>query len=201
MGGVVFMMKYVLVSRIGLVLGVIFLLTVQACDGHIGQQQEGDSDSSYADLVSREIKTLSEDDIEQLRNGAGWGFALAAELNGLPGPLHLLELAREDVIHLDDAQLRKIQELRADMLYQAVPLGEYLIEQERRLNTRFADGNLTERELEELLTEIAATTARLRFVHLATHLETARVLTQQQIAHYNNARGYSGDHSHGHHVH
>ena len=195
------MKKCNVVSRIGLALGVIFLLIVQACDGHIVQHQEQDSDSPYAGFDSREIKTLSEDDIEQLRNGAGWGFALAAELNGIPGPLHLLELAQEEMIHLDDTQRKKIHELRADMLYQAVPLGEYLIEQERRLNTRFADGDLTRTELEELLTEIAATTARLRFVHLATHLDTARILTQQQIAHYNRARGYTGDHAHQHNVH
>ena len=48
--------------------------------------------SPYAGLQERAIKSLSADDIEQLRHGRGWGLALPAELNGVPGPAHLLEL-------------------------------------------------------------------------------------------------------------
>ena len=31
---------------------------------------------------------------DELLAGGGWGFALPAELNGLPGPRHVLELTR-----------------------------------------------------------------------------------------------------------
>jgi hypothetical protein len=48
--------------------------------------------SAYAGFEARDIKALSESDLDDLRRGAGWGLALAAELNGVPGPAHLLEL-------------------------------------------------------------------------------------------------------------
>ena len=51
--------------------------------------------SKYAGEEKREIKSLSETDIEELKNGKGWGLAKAAELNGVPGPAHLLEMKNE----------------------------------------------------------------------------------------------------------
>lgn len=40
--------------------------------------------SPYAAMEGCEIKSLSAEDIEDLREGRGWGLALAAELNGVP---------------------------------------------------------------------------------------------------------------------
>ena len=69
--------------------------------------QDADGRASAADLVSpyagqeaREIPTLSEEDIRQLQDGEGWGLAKAAELNGVPGPAHLLEIADQGMIEL-----------------------------------------------------------------------------------------------------
>ena len=56
----------------------------------------------YAGMQTRSIKALSDQQIADLRSGRGMGLALAAELNGYPGPSHLLELA--DKIGLSDAQ-------------------------------------------------------------------------------------------------
>src|SRR5205814_497687 len=47
----------------------------------------------YAGLQTRPIKALSEQQIADLRTGRGMSLALAAELNGYPGPRHVLELA------------------------------------------------------------------------------------------------------------
>jgi hypothetical protein len=47
----------------------------------------------YAGMQSRSIKALSDQQIADLNAGRGMGLALAAELNGYPGPLHVLELA------------------------------------------------------------------------------------------------------------
>lgn len=41
-------------------------------------------------MQSRAIKSLSDNDIKELRRGGGWGLALAAELKGMPGPADLL---------------------------------------------------------------------------------------------------------------
>ncbi len=46
--------------------------------------------SKYSGQEKRTIKSLSPDDIAELERGGGWGLAKAAELNGLPGPAHLI---------------------------------------------------------------------------------------------------------------
>ena len=48
---------------------------------------------SYAGMQARPIKSLSDQQIADLKAGRGMGMALPAELNGYPGPSHLLELA------------------------------------------------------------------------------------------------------------
>jgi hypothetical protein len=60
----------------------------------------------YAGLQNRSIKTLSDQQIEDLTAGRGMGLALAAELNGYPGPIHAIELAEQ--LHLSPEQLRKL---------------------------------------------------------------------------------------------
>ena len=47
----------------------------------------------YAGLEKRTIKALSEQQLAYLRAGRGISLALAAELNGYPGPKHVLEHA------------------------------------------------------------------------------------------------------------
>ena len=170
-----------------------FPSTAQEVDSH---GHGADLLSPYAGQEAREIRTLSDEDIRQLRNGEGWGLAKAAELNGLPGPAHLLEMAEEGVLHFTAQQLDHIRDLHREMKAQVIPLGLNLIEQERELNRRFAAGNLTQEELRELLREIAETTAELRYVHLSTHLRTLPILNPHQIYTYNLIRGYSEGHAH-----
>ena len=50
------------------------------------------ADMPYAGQQARPIKSLSDDDIAALREGEGMGMAKAAELNGYPGPAHVLQL-------------------------------------------------------------------------------------------------------------
>ncbi len=147
--------------------------------------------SPYAGEETREIRTLSEEDIRQLENGEGWGLAKAAELNGLPGPAHVLEMADRGEMHLNADQLARIRSLYQEMKDRATLVGLKLIEQERNLNNRFAAEEMTETELRRLLTQIGETTAELRYIHLSTHLETFPVLSPHQIEAYNRIRGYS----------
>ena len=147
--------------------------------------------SKYAGEEKREIKSLSETDIEELKNGKGWGLAKAAELNGLPGPAHLLEMKEE--IHLSAKQIRVIEDLYKKMKQEAIPLGLELIELERELNNHFSNRTITDELLGILLERIAQIQKKLRYVHLSTHLETPKILTTEQIALYNKLRGYSSD--------
>ena len=63
----------------------------------------------YAGLQTRPIKALSDQQVADLKAGRGMGLALAAELNGYPGPSHLLELAVQ--LGLSDPQKTRIQGL------------------------------------------------------------------------------------------
>jgi hypothetical protein len=145
--------------------------------------------SKYAGEEKRAIKSLSKTDIEELKNGRGWGLAKAAELNGLPGPVHLLEM--KDEINLSNQQVREIEKLYKKMKEEAVPLGLELIELERQLNNHFANRTITSELLDILLEGVAQVQKKLRYVHLSTHLKTPNILTPEQIALYNQLRGYS----------
>jgi hypothetical protein len=147
--------------------------------------------SKYAGEEKREIKSLSETDIEELKNGKGWGLAKAAELNGVPGPAHLLEM--KDEIDLSPKQIRAIEDLYKKMKQEAIPLGLELIELERELNNYFSNRTITYELLGVLLESVAQVQKKLRYVHLSTHLKTPNILTPGQIALYNKLRGYSSD--------
>jgi len=147
--------------------------------------------SKYVGQEKRVIKSLSDEDIEELRSGAGWGLAKAAELNGLPGPKHILEMKKE--IELTPEQERIVMTLFNDMNSEAIALGSRLIEYEKDLNSRFAERKIDEKVLDELLTKISDTYKSLRFTHLSAHLKTPGILTEAQIRKYNELRGYSSD--------
>jgi len=147
--------------------------------------------SKYAGEEMREIKSLSATDIEELQNGKGWGLAKAAELNGMPGPAHLLEM--KDEIDLSAKQIRAIENLYDKMKQEAIPLGLELIELERELNDHFANRTITDELLRQILQRIAQVHRQLRYVHLSAHLHTPDILKSEQIALYNKLRGYSSD--------
>src|SRR6187200_3316429 len=94
----------------------------------------------YAGMQARQIKALSEQQISDLDAGRGMGLALAAELNGYPGPSHVLELA--DKLGLSADQRRKVQGLFDSMKAEALPIGAKLIEQESELDRLFASRSI-----------------------------------------------------------
>ncbi len=147
--------------------------------------------SKYAGEEKREIKSLSETDIKELKNGKGWGLAKAAELNGVPGPVHLLEMKEE--IDLSATQIRAIEDIYKKMKQEAIPLGLELIELEMELNNHFANRTITDELLRQILQRITQVHNQLRYVHLSTHLKTPDILKSEQITLYNKLRGYSSD--------
>lgn len=144
--------------------------------------------SEYAGQESRLIKSLSPDDLQQLRNGEGWGLAKAAELNGYPGPRHVLDLEKE--IGLTADQKTRIEALFTSMKAEAGRLGLIFINKEKQLNEAFAGGSVDPKNLKTMLEEISSSRSELRYTHLITHLETASILSQEQIDTYNRLRGY-----------
>lgn len=147
----------------------------------------------YAGMDARAIKSLSDQQIADLHAGRGMGLALAAELNGYPGPMHAIEL--KDKIGLSAEQAAKLQGLFSAMKAEAIPIGATLIEQERALNEDFARRTITAARLETSTQQIGATQATLRAAHLKYHLATVAILTPAQVARYNELRGYGGAHT------
>ncbi len=142
-------------------------------------------------MHSRDIKALSASDIDGIRAGRGMGLALAAELNGYPGPMHVLELAEK--LELTQSQRTATQELFQRMKAAAIAAGEEFINAERDLDRVFANKVVDTTKLAEALAHVARTQANLRGVHLQAHLEQTRILTPEQVARYNKLRGYGSD--------
>jgi Spy/CpxP family protein refolding chaperone len=152
----------------------------------------------YAGLQTRPIKALSDQQIDDLRNGRGMGLALAAELNGYPGPMHVLELA--DNLALTPEQRARMTTIYEAMKAEAVPLGERLIVEEGNLDRLFADRTVTAANLSAATAAIGRIQAALRLAHLKYHLATIEVLEPLQIRRYSELRGYGRrDHDGPHH--
>ena len=115
-------------------------------------------------------------------------MAKAAELNGYPGPKHVLDLAQQ--LRLTDVQRRDVQAIFDRMSAVAKPLGGELIAQEQALDRLFAKGDITPARLVAATAAIGELQGRLRAVHLSAHLETRALLSPAQIALYEQLRGY-----------
>jgi Spy/CpxP family protein refolding chaperone len=155
---------------------------------HGHHTSQGTGASPYAGLETRSIKALSEQQIGDLRAGRGMGLAFGAELNGYPGPLHVLEFKEQIGLTPD-------QQGRMDVLYTAMKtetstLGERVIQQEAGLDSLFATRTVTPASLSAATSAIGVTQAALREAHLRYHLSTAEVLTPEQVVRYNQLRGY-----------
>lgn len=145
--------------------------------------------SPYAGQQMREIKSLSAEDIAELEEGGGWGLAKAAELNGMPGPSHVLKMKHELRLTADqEASTRRILDgMRED----AIEEGRDLIALETALEVGFRDRSLNPKSLQERIGEIETSRSNLRYIHLAAHLEMMGVLKEEQVKRYNDLRGYS----------
>jgi hypothetical protein len=144
--------------------------------------------SPYSGLETRTVKALSDQQIADLRVGRGMGLALPAELNGYPGPVHVLE--HSDRLGLTGEQRTWIQEFHAAMQAETVPLGERLIAQETDLDRQFATKSVTPASLQAATADIGAIQGALRGAHLRYHLSTLEALTPEQVRLYGELRGY-----------
>lgn len=146
--------------------------------------------AAYSGQEQREIKGLAPERVRGLLDGEGMGLAKSAELNGVPGPAHVLELA--DRLDLSPEQRRRVEAIHAAMREDAVGLGRRVVRRERELDHRLGSGEITPEEVDEAAGAIGELMGRLRAVHLKAHLSTASLLTEVQIDRYRRLRGYAG---------
>lgn len=159
------------------------------------RSQHAPAPPPYAGLQGRSVKALSDAQIADLKAGRGMGLALPAELNGYPGPMHVLELAAE--LGLSEAQGERMRRLVSEMKAEAMSLGERIVARETDLDRLFAGRAITPASLQEATEAIAGLQGALRFAHLRFHLATVEVLTPDQRQRYGELRGYGGSEGHG----
>jgi hypothetical protein len=154
------------------VMAAVFILTATVASAQ----------TPYAAMQTRPIKALSDQQVADLGAGRGMGLALAAELNGYPGPSHVLELG--DKLELSADQRSSIQRLFDSMKAEAMPLGAKLIEQETDLDKQFASRTVTPESLKASTASAAVTQGELRETHLKYHLRTVAILSPGQMQRY-----------------
>jgi hypothetical protein len=158
--------------------------------------------SPYAGWQTRDIKALSAEQIDDLLNGRGVEMALPAELNGYPGPRHVLELA--DELDLSADQMAQTRRLFEDMRRKAIDLGAQIVEREAILDEMFAAGTVSEATLRHTAEVLGRLNGELRAHHLGYHLAMRGLLDSRQIKDYQRLRGYAatarpGGHGHAGH--
>src|SRR5262245_20558635 len=136
------------------------------------------SQSPYVGQQFREIKALSPREISDYLSGKGIGLAKAAELNGYPGPAHVLELAAQ--LDLTPEQKTKTEALFKKMQARAISLGTELIEEERALDRLFASHAVNSESIGQALARIGRLQGQVRQVHLDAHIEQTALLTPAQ---------------------
>jgi hypothetical protein len=147
--------------------------------------------SPYAGQEIRNIKSLSDNDVQSLQNGTGeafGGMAKLAELNGYPGPRHVLDMASQ--LQLTDRQRVEIELIYQNMSNKAKNIGVAIIALEQDMDRALANKTITEENLKLMLDKSGDLYGQLRFVHLSAHLDTVQMLTVEQVQMYNKIRGY-----------
>ena len=139
----------------------------------------GGAGQQRADACALEFESV-------VREGRGFGLAFAADQNGYPGPMHVLEL--KERLALTPDQQRRMQALLDGMFAQARPAGARLLQAEARLRALFAEGRADEATVRAAAAEVEKLRSEVRLVHLLTHLRTRDLLTEQQRAVYHAAR-------------
>ena len=143
----------------------------------------------YAGQQESSIRGLTEAEIASFREARGMGLARPADINGYPGPIHVLELS--DALSLSTDQRDAVRALYGEMREEAVPLGEEFLTQYGALEGAFRDRTVTAATLDRQTAELGRIEGRLRSTHLKYHLLTTDLLTKEQIAEYGRLRGYA----------
>lgn len=172
-----------------------FLVLAIASSAHAQEHHLGSAatdlpaQTPYARMQQRAIKALSDQQIADLRAGRGMGLALAAELNGYPGPSHAIELANQ--LGLSPDQRSRTAAAFSAMKDETATIGQKVIAGETELDRLFAGRSVTPESLDAAVMRIATAQGKLRAAHLRYHLQMANILTSKQATTYARLRGYA----------
>jgi Spy/CpxP family protein refolding chaperone len=119
-------------------------------------------------------------------DGRGFGLAFAADQNGYPGPMHVLEL--KDRLALTADQETKARALMHAMFAESRPKSRRLLEAEAALRRLFAAGSADDAAVRAAVADVERARSEVRLVHLLTHLKARDILTAEQRRIYHEAR-------------
>ncbi len=157
---------------------------------HHGQHVSKPAAQPYAGQQMREVASLSAQEPTEFLDGRGMGLARSAELNGHPGPMHVLELAEE--LRLTPEQRESVKAAFDRMKAKARSLGEAYIEAEKAVDQAFKSGTADAATVAARVAEANRLLGEVRLSHLQAHVEITPVLTPEQRARYADLRGYTG---------
>jgi Spy/CpxP family protein refolding chaperone len=144
--------------------------------GHSGSHEEG---HRAAQACATEFEQV-------VGTGRGFGMAFAADQNGYPGPMHVLEL--KDRLKLSAEQEAQMQYLMHVMFAESKPKGARLLEAEAMLRRLFAEKTADDTAVRAAVDAVERARRDVRLVHLLTHLKTRDLLTEEQRRLYHEAR-------------
>ncbi|HZP37375.1 MAG TPA: hypothetical protein VFE48_12905 [Methylomirabilota bacterium] len=147
--------------------------------------------SPYRPGTAPGLRGFSADEVAALRDGAGMGLARAAELNGYPGPRHLLDAVQDGRLPASAEQRQRAQDIFDRMKRDAQRVGAQILAEEADLEAAFRARTITEPDLRARVGRIAALQGELRTIHLSAHLATRALLTDAQVEQYDRLRGYA----------
>lgn len=177
-------------SAVGL-WAIAFAIVVLAGGVVLAQHHAHNPAQPYAGQQARAVSSLSPDELRGFLEGRGMGLAKAAELNGYPGPMHVLELEKE--LKLTPEQRREVELAIARMRAKATDLGRRYVEAERAVDAAFRSNSADAATITARVTDANRLLGEVRLSHLAAHLEIAPLLTPEQRARYVELRGYRSD--------
>jgi Spy/CpxP family protein refolding chaperone len=154
-----------------------------AADAH------GGGGSPYAGEEGRTIKALSDDQVKEYLEGEGMGLAKPAELNGYPGPRHVLDLSGS--LKLTPEQSKSVRVEFDKMHADATRLGAQIVAEERAIDSLFRSNTMSQALLKDRIRKSASLQGELRLDHLRAHLTTRDLLTPEQRESYMVLRGYA----------
>ncbi|MBD2001282.1 hypothetical protein H6G00_32610 [Leptolyngbya sp. FACHB-541] len=157
------------------------------------------TESPYSNQLSGPVRGLSIQEIDDLLNGHGAGYARTAELNSYPGPAHVLEL--QEQLELSAEQIQRIETVFQEMNTKAKNIGQEIVVREQEFSASFASGVITPAELQTQTESLAELYGELRATHLEAHLEITPMLSSEQITAYNTLRGYTSSEAPNEHHH
>lgn len=170
------MSRSIVVSAAVVILGAIAAVAAAQHAGH----------GSGTEAAHRRMRQAQEEFDRVIADGRGAGLAFAADHNGYPGPLHVLEL--KERLALTPAQESRMESLMAAMFAASRPKSAALLEAEARLRRLFAEGVADEPRVRTAVADVERARAEVRLVHLLAHLQTRQVLTGEQRRLYHQAR-------------